>query len=60
MGNLHSKAMAGDEMIRRIWQDVKDRREEIYVAGFKESFALFLKRLSPSLLNRILKNSNVT
>lgn len=60
MGDLHSKAMDGDEMIQRIWPDIKARKEEVYISGFKERFALFLKRLSPALLNKILKNSKVT
>ena len=60
MGAMHSTAMDADEMIQRIWPKIVARNEEIYISSPKERFALLLKRLSPRLLNRILKNSNVT
>lgn len=60
MGNLHNNAMDADEMVHRIWGDIKKRKEEIYISSPKERFALILKRISPRLLNVILKNSTVT
>ncbi len=60
MGALHQNAMNADEMISRIWSKVKAGKEEIYISSPKERFALLLKRLSPALLNKILKNSKVT
>lgn len=60
MGALHNNAMDADEMVRRIWPKIKARKEEIYISGPKERFALLLKRISPRLLNIILKNSQVT
>lgn len=60
MGDLHTDAMDADEMVRRIWGKIKARKEEIYISGFKERLALILKRISPRLLNIVLKNSKVT
>jgi short-subunit dehydrogenase len=60
MGNLHSTAMDADEMVKRIWRKVKAGKEEIYISGPKERLALLLKRISPRLLNIVLKNSKVT
>ena len=60
MGALHDHAMDADEMVDRIWGKIKSQKEEIYIAGKKEMLALYLKRLSPALLNKILKNSKVT
>ena len=59
IGNLHSVAMDADEMVHRIWKQLKAKKEEIYVSSLKERFALLMKRLFPSLLNKILKRSKV-
>ncbi len=59
MGNLHNTAMDADEMVRRIWGSIKSRKEEIYISSPKERFALLVKRISPGLLNKILKRSDV-
>src|SRR5690554_139749 len=60
IGEMHVSAMDADEMVKRIWAKLAARKEEITIAGFKERLALALKRISPSLLNKILKNSKVT
>lgn len=60
MGDLHKSAMDADEMVTRIWSDLKKQKEEIYVSSPKEKLALLVKRISPRLLNIILKNSKVT
>lgn len=59
MGELHTNAMSADEMISRIWGEIKKQKEEIYIAEPKARLALYLKRISPRLLNLILKNSKV-
>lgn len=58
-GNLHSNAMDADEMVNRIWSDIKKEKEEIYISSPKERLGLIMKRISPWLLNRILKRSKV-
>lgn len=59
MGAMHDSAMDADEMVEKIWSKLTSKKEEIVVSGFKERFALFMKRLSPRLLNLILRNSKV-
>lgn len=59
IGKLHKSAMSAEDMVQRIWKGVKSKKEEIYISSPKERFALFMKRLSPALLNKILKRSNV-
>lgn len=59
MGNLHNSAMDADEMVHRIWSKVTAREEEIYISSPKERLALLVKRISPKLLNQILKRSKV-
>lgn len=60
MGDLHKTAMDAEEMVSKIWSKIKKRKEEIYVSSPKEKLALLVKRISPRLLNIILKNSKVT
>ncbi len=60
MGDAHSDAMSADEMVAKVMPKIKARKEEIYVTGFREGLALWLQRLSPTLLNRIMKNQKVT
>ncbi len=59
MGNLHSDAMDANEMVQRIWGDIKAEKEEIYISSPKERLGLIMKRISPWLLNKILKRSKV-
>lgn len=59
MGDLHDSAMDADEMVSRIWKKLASKKEEIIISSWKERMALFVKRLSPSLLNKILKKSKV-
>jgi len=60
MGAMHTEAMDADEMVRRIWGDIRSGKEEIVVSGSKEKLAVLLKRFAPRLLNRILRNAKVT
>lgn len=59
MGDLHETAMDADEMVQKVWSRLKARKEEIIISSPKERLALLVKRISPGLLNRILKNSKV-
>ncbi|MEQ9089631.1 MAG: SDR family oxidoreductase [Balneola sp.] len=59
MGDMHDTAMDADEMVSKIWSRLVSEKDEIVVSGWKERMALFVKRVSPALLNRILKNSKV-
>lgn len=60
MGDAHANAMTADEMVRKVMPKIKKKKEEIVVTGLKEGFAIWLQRVSPRLLNLILKNSKVT
>lgn len=60
MGDAHSNAMTADEMVKKVMPKIKSRKEEIYVTGFKEALAIWVQRISPTLLNKILKNQKVT
>lgn len=60
MGDAHSNAMTADEMVKKVMPKINARKEEIYVTGFKEGLAIWVQRISPTLLNKILKNQKVT
>lgn len=59
MGDMHDSAMDADEMVSKIWNRLSSKKEEIIISSWKERMALLVKRISPGLLNRILKNSKV-
>lgn len=59
MGDLHDSAMDADEMVSKIWGKLSSKKEEIIISSWKERMALLIKRISPALLNKILKNSKV-
>ncbi|MEX0608029.1 MAG: SDR family oxidoreductase [Balneolaceae bacterium] len=60
MGDAHSKAMTADEMVAKVMPKIKSQKEEIFVTGIKERLALWVQRLSPTLLNKIMKDQKVT
>lgn len=53
------KAMRPEEFAKRLLPKLAKRKEEIVIGG-TEILAVYLKRLAPSLLNKILKRSKVT
>ena len=59
MGDMHKSAMDADEMVTKIWGRLTSRKDEIIISSLKERMALLVKRISPKLLNKILKNSKV-
>jgi len=59
MGDLHDSAMDADEMVSRIWRRLTSKKDEISISSWKERMALIVKRISPRLLNKILKKSKV-
>ncbi len=60
MGDAHKNAMTADKMVTKVMPKIKAQKEEIYATGFKERLAIWVQKISPVLLNRILKNQKVT
>lgn len=65
-GSKHNKMGAGqkngmpvDEFVQKLIPKIKLRKEEIYIGG-REIWAVYLKRLFPRLLNKLLRNTKVT
>ncbi|TVQ66143.1 MAG: SDR family oxidoreductase [Balneolaceae bacterium] len=59
MDEAQEKAMSAEEFARKLIPKLARKQEEIYIGGV-ELLAVYLKRLSPRLLNYILKRSKVT
>lgn len=59
MDDAQKKAMSPEEFAKRLIPKLAKRKEEIVIGG-TEILAVYLKRLSPSLLNKILRKSKVT
>lgn len=59
MDEAQEKAMSAEEFARKLIPKLARKQEEVYIGGV-ELLAVYLKRLSPRLLNRILRRSKVT
>ena len=59
MGDAQKRAMTPERFSERLLPKVSAGKEEVYIGG-KEILAIYLKRLSPWLLNKILKRVKVT
>ncbi len=59
MGNAHQKAMTAEEFVEKLLPKISSGQDEIYIGG-KEILTVYLKRLSPKLLNKILRRVKVT
>ncbi len=59
MGEAHKKAMTPEVFAEKLLPKISAGKEEIYIGG-KEIYSVYLKRLSPRLLNKILMRMKVT
>jgi len=59
MGDAHKDAMDPGEFAEKLLPKVSAGKEEIYIGG-KEIWAVYLKRISPKLLNKVLMRIKVT
>lgn len=59
MGDAHEKAMTPKEFAEQILPKLAKRKEEVAIGGV-EILSIYLKRFSPTLLNKILRRSKVT
>lgn len=59
MGDAHKNAMDPDEFAEKLLPKVSAGKEEIFIGG-KEIWAVYLKRLSPKILNKVLMRIKVT
>lgn len=58
IGEAHKKAMSADTFAAKLIPQLDKRKDEVYIGG-KEILAVYLKRFTPRLLNRILRKVKV-
>ncbi|MEM7549846.1 MAG: SDR family oxidoreductase [Bacteroidota bacterium] len=54
MGDAHKKGISPEDCAKRIIRGIKNNKEEIYIAGFLENFAVYVKRFFPSLYSKLV------
>lgn len=59
MDETTAKGLTPDYVANEIVSAVKNKKREVYIAGTKERFAVFLKRVAPGLLARVLRKATV-
>ncbi len=59
MGEGQEKGMSPEECAKKMLEGVANNKQEIYIGG-REVWGIYLKRLAPRLLNKILQNNKVT
>lgn len=59
MGDAHKKAMTPNEFAQQLLPKLAKRKEEVYIGG-TEILSIYVKRLSLTLLNKILRRVKVT
>lgn len=59
MSQGQEHGMSPEECAQKMLAGVAKRKDELYIGG-KETLGVYLKRLSPGLLNRLLRSQDVT
>ena len=59
MDKAHKSAMPADEFAKKLLPKLAKKKEEIYIGG-SEILSVYVKRISPRLLNMILRKVKVT
>ncbi len=60
MDSVTEGGMPVDKCARQIVRAIKRQKEEVYVSGFKEKFAIYVKRFWPTLFSKLIRNAKVT
>jgi dehydrogenase/reductase SDR family member 7B len=60
MDSGQSAGISAEECARRTLNGILQGKNEVYVTGFKEKFAVYVSRFLPSLFARIIRKAKVT
>ncbi|MFY0652510.1 MAG: SDR family oxidoreductase [Cyclobacteriaceae bacterium] len=60
LDSTHEKGMAVEEFSRKAISAILRKKEEVYIGGLKEVFAIYLKRFLPGVYSRIIRKVKVT
>jgi len=56
----NAQGMQADVFAQKALKAIYQRQKNVYIGGAKEQLAMLLKRLTPALFDRIIKNQKVT
>ncbi len=57
--NQNAAGMPSDVFAQKALKAIYQRRKNVFIGGFKEKFALILKRVSPRMFDSVIKNMKV-
>jgi len=60
MDLAQSAGISAEQCARRALAGIIRGKNEIYIAGFREMFAVWLSRFSPAMLARVIRKARVT
>jgi len=60
MDNATKKGLTGERFVKLLVKAVKNEKEEVYIGGFKEKLAVYIKRFFPKLLSVMIRKLAVT
>jgi short-subunit dehydrogenase len=60
MDKATQNGIAPQHFAKLMAKAIKNKKEEVYIAGFKEKLAVFVKRMFPKLLSKMIRKLSVT
>ncbi len=60
MDDATAKGLKPEELAKKALKAISKKKEEVIIAGSKETAAIYLKRFFPSVLSKIVRKVNVT
>ena len=60
MDDAQANGISAEECARQTIRAIKKDREEVYIAGLRETLGIYIKRFFPSLFSRIIRKAKVT
>ena len=60
MDTATNNGIAPERFAKLMIKAIKNKKEEVYIAGFKEKLGVFVKRMYPKLLSKMIRKLSVT
>lgn len=60
MDDGQANGISADTLAEKVLRAIANNREEVHIAGLKETAAMMMKRFFPTILSKILKNAKTT
>ena len=60
MDSATKNGLAPEVFVKKLLKAVRQEKQEVYIGGFKEKLAVYIKRLFPKLLSKMIRKLAVT